>query len=656
MPEAFANHPPGRLEAVLAWWPRAAVGVVLLIAVANWVGWATGIERLTRFFSSWPPMAPWSAVLVAVLALAILAQSGRPSRARVGVGCGLAAAAGALALVFLAEHATGSSFGLDQLWFSETVRAAQPYLLGRPSPQTASSVLLLSLAVGLTRLDRRWTPAPWTLSLLAATALPDFIVASYIFESLSLVSATRSAGMGISTATAMMLLVTAAFATRVDRNPLAWLLARPDRKTLVQMVGILAGPPTLIGLSRAAFLNLGLSDDVAWALAIAVSTILVGVGTFYLIQQEQKRLLEAQERIRLIVANVPSAISIRDCEHHYELVNQAFCDLVEVNDPGEVLGRTADALLPLDVLAELRDADERALDGQSTRFEHEATADGKRLTVDAQVFPVHSGQGQITGIGMISTDITERKRLENRLREQLEFEDFLSRAISDGRLIAYAQPIVDARTAMLIEEELLVRLVGSDGEVMAPDSFLPQAQQFGMMPLIDKFMVARGIELAQAGRHVAVNLSANSIGDRSTMDAITRELRRAGDLTGRVSFEITEHAALASLDIAERFSDEMKLLGCQVALDDFGTGFGTFTELRRIALHSLKIDISFVRGLLTNERDESVVKIIVRIAKEFGLVTTAEGVENAETLTRLIELGVDQVQGYLIGVPAPAAA
>ncbi|MGB0438372.1 MAG: hypothetical protein ACPGIJ_15625, partial [Mycobacterium sp.] len=67
MPEAFANHPPGRLEAVLAWWPRAAVGVVLVIAVANWLGWATGIDRLTRFFSSWPPMAPWSAVLVAVL-------------------------------------------------------------------------------------------------------------------------------------------------------------------------------------------------------------------------------------------------------------------------------------------------------------------------------------------------------------------------------------------------------------------------------------------------------------------------------------------------------------------------------------------------------------------------------------------------------------
>ncbi len=656
MPAALSSDPPGRLEAVLAWWPRAAVVAVFAIAVANWVGWATGIDGLTRFFSSWPQMAPWSAVLVAGLGIAILAQLGRPSRARVGVGCGLAAAAGAVALVFLAEYATGSSFGLDEMWFSETMRAAQPYLLGRPSPQTASSVLLLSLAVGLTHLDRRWTPVAWTLSLLAATALPDFIVASSIFESLSLVTATRSTGMGISTATAIMLLVTAAFATRVDRNPLAWLLARPDRWTLVRMVGILAGPPTLIGLSRSAFLSLGLRDDAAWALSISVSTILVGVATFYLIQQEQKRLLEANERLRLIVTNAPSAISIRNRERHYELVNQAFCDLVGVTDPGEALGLTADELLPSDLLEELRAADTRALQGESTRFEHEVTADGMQLTVDAQVFPVDSGRGQIIGIGVISTDITERKRLENEMRERLDFEELISSAISDGRLVAYSQPIVDARTAQLVEEELLVRLVGSDGKLIAPDSFLPQAERFGMMPLIDRYMLARGIELAQAGRHVAVNLSANSIGDPSTMDAITDAVTNAGDLDGGISFEITEHAALASLDVAEHFSDEMKLLGCQVALDDFGTGFGTFTELRRISLHSLKIDMSFVRGLLENKRDESVVKVIIGIAKEFGLVTTAEGVENAETLALLVDLGVDQVQGHLIGAPAPATA
>jgi len=108
---------------------------------------------------------------------------------------------------------------------------------------------------------------------------------------------------------------------------------------------------------------------------------------------------------------------------------------------------------------------------------------------------------------------------------------------------------------------------------------------------------------------VVINLSAYSIADPPTIDWITDELRHAGDLNGRISFEITEHTALASLDVAEQFSDDMKLLGCQLALDDFGTGFGTFTEFRRITLHSLKIDISFVRGLLTNKRDESVVKM-----------------------------------------------
>lgn len=294
MPESAADHPAARPEAALVWWGRAALVSVLAIAVANSVGWATGIDRLTRVSPSWPYAMPWSAALVAGLGVAVLVQSGRPSRARVWVGCGLAVVVGVLVVVFLAEYVTGRSFGIDQVLFPEALRALQSSWQGRPSPQTASSVLLLSLAVGLTRLDRRWTPVAWAVSLVATVALPFASVAEYAFEALPPAGITRPTGMGISMATAIVLLVAAIFVARPDRNPLAWLLARPDRRTLARVGGILAVPPILIGLARPAFLSFGLREDAAWVLSITVSTIAVGAVTFYLSQHEQKLLIEKE--------------------------------------------------------------------------------------------------------------------------------------------------------------------------------------------------------------------------------------------------------------------------------------------------------------------------------------------------------------------------
>lgn len=292
----MAMTAPGRspVEAALLWWARAAAVTVLVTAAANGVGWATGIDRLTRVFASWPQMTPWTALLLAGLAVAVLAQSGRSSGNQVAAGRGLAVAVGALAVIFLAEYATGRSFGLDQLLFPDAVGAMQSWP-GRPSPQTALSVLLLSVAVGLTRIDRRWTAPAWVVSLLAATALPFVIFSGHAYQALSLTGVNQSTGMGISTAIAIVLLVTATFAVRADRNPLAWLLARPDRWTLFRLVGILTGLPLLIGLSRPVFLGLGLLDDAAWVLSISVSTIVVGAATFYLSQREQRLLIEKEQ-------------------------------------------------------------------------------------------------------------------------------------------------------------------------------------------------------------------------------------------------------------------------------------------------------------------------------------------------------------------------
>ena len=95
----------------------------------------------------------------------------------------------------------------------------------------------------------------------------------------------------------------------------------------------------------------------------------------------------------------------------------------------------------------------------------------------------------------------------------------------------------------------------------------------------------------------------------------------------------------------------MRNLGCRVALDDFGTGYGAFTELRHLDLYSLKIDISFVQNMLEEPGDERAVSTILLVARIYGLLTVAEGVETETVLERLAELGVDRAQGYLFGEP-----
>lgn len=362
-------------------------------------------------------------------------------------------------------------------------------------------------------------------------------------------------------------------------------------------------------------------------------------------QVQRRRQAEADERLRRAMDHAAVGMCLLTPEGRLESVNDALCqffgydtDTLRQKSWQEVTGpQYLEENLPnVTAIQEGRIDSFRMIN----QYVH---ADGHRIWGDHSVSCIRDEHGRVENFLILITDVT---LVERQLRERREFEEAMSRAMTEGRLVVYAQPIVDARTGRVVEEELLVRLVEPHGELTTPGGFLPQAQRFGMMPSVDRFMVARGLELARAGQCVAVNLSADSINDRATVAAITDELRQAGDAAARVSFEITETTALASTDVANRFSSDMGVLGCRLTLDDFGTGFGTFTDLRGMALHKLKIDRSFVSGLLSNPQDESVVKAIVGIAREFGLLTVAEGVEDTHTRTRLVELGVDQLQGY----------
>jgi diguanylate cyclase (GGDEF)-like protein/PAS domain S-box-containing protein len=295
-----------------------AVSAVLVVTPLNWVGWATGNQRLTRFVETWPQMTPWTALWLAALGLAILVQWGHPSQRRVLVARSLAVVVAALAVATLAQYVTGASFGIDRLWFGDAVGKLQSSWPGRPSPQTAVSALLLAGAVALLRVDRAWVRLAWPLCIVGALVIPVLTTSAYLFDAMSLVHVAPSTGQAMSTALALILLHIAASVARPDRLPISWLLARRDRQALLRLGGVLAGFPLIVGSSRLILLRAGLPEQSAWTVAIAVGTLVVGAGTFYLSQRVQKLLIaqetasreraDAEKRYRIIAENAVDVI------------------------------------------------------------------------------------------------------------------------------------------------------------------------------------------------------------------------------------------------------------------------------------------------------------------------------------------------------------
>jgi PAS domain S-box-containing protein len=244
----------------------------------------------------------------------------------------------------------------------------------------------------------------------------------------------------------------------------------------------------------------------------------------------------------------------------------------------------------------------------------------------------------------VAFDVTERKHAEDGLR----------RALTEDRLVAYAQPITE-HSGRVAQEELLVRMHAEEraDPLLEPREFLPLAERSGLIIAIDRWMAGQAIELASSGRSAEINLSAVSICDEALPVDLAEELGKVGAGAANVVFEITETAAMEHIDAARDFVDRLSRLGCRFALDDFGTGFGSLTYLRHLPVQYLKIDSAFVRDLVVSPQDQRMVQSIVAMAGQFGLRTVAEGVEDPETLAMVREFGVDLAQGFGIGRPRP---
>jgi PAS domain S-box-containing protein len=281
--------------------------------------------------------------------------------------------------------------------------------------------------------------------------------------------------------------------------------------------------------------------------------------------------------------------------------------------------------------------------------------DGTIFPVSCSSAPLLSG-ATVRGSVVVFHDTTEEKAEQTRARRELDSLTWVGGirdALDEKRLVLYTQPIVPLRAGAQRSEELLVRMIGRNGEIIPPGSFLPVAEKYGQIREIDHWVIAQAVRVAASGRHVHANLSADSIGSVSLVPEIERAVADSGADPANIVFEITETALMRNLDAGQDFATAITDIGGGLALDDFGTGYGSFTYLQKLQITYLKIDVEFVRDLVTNAANQHLVKAIVSIARGFGLQTIAEGVENVETLELLRDYGVDQGQGFYFGRPEP---
>lgn len=258
------------------------------------------------------------------------------------------------------------------------------------------------------------------------------------------------------------------------------------------------------------------------------------------------------------------------------------------------------------------------------------------------------------GVVVVFRDITDQKKERAVLQRELATLSWIGRirdALDEGRFVLYSQPIVSLRGAPP-SEELLLRMIGRNGEIIPPDQFLPVAERYGLITEIDRWVIERAVRLAANGnRLIEANLSAASIEEPDLVEFIERLIRQEGADPANIVFEITETALMNDLTAGTEFARRLREIGCGLALDDFGTGYGSFTYLKNLPLSYVKIDREFVRDLTTNAANRHVVAAIVSLAEAFGLETIAEGVENEETLALLRTAGVDYAQGFHLGRP-----
>jgi predicted signal transduction protein with EAL and GGDEF domain len=236
----------------------------------------------------------------------------------------------------------------------------------------------------------------------------------------------------------------------------------------------------------------------------------------------------------------------------------------------------------------------------------------------------------------------------------------LRRAIEDGELVLHYQPKVDLESGDVVGVEALVRWQHPERGLLAPDTFVPLAEQTGLMKSLTSNVLEQALRQtatwAAAGLKVrmAVNVSARDLHDDTFCARVNDALDRTGVPASFLELELTERVVMADPQRALENLTALSRLGVRLSLDDFGTGYSSLAYLRRLPVTEIKIDKSFVLRMDVDDEDATIVRSTIDLAHGLGLRVLAEGVETAETWQRLADLGCDAAQGYFLSRPHPA--
>ena len=236
----------------------------------------------------------------------------------------------------------------------------------------------------------------------------------------------------------------------------------------------------------------------------------------------------------------------------------------------------------------------------------------------------------------------------------------IHKAIEENRLLLYRQNIIALAGDDSVEHaEILLRMQDENGAVIPPMAFIPVAERYNVMAMIDRWVVTNTLEWLVANplsrnnnlQSFSINLSGQSLGDKNFLQYVVDEFVRTGISAERICFEITETAAIANIGRAKDFISVLKKRGCCFALDDFGSGMSSYSYLKNLNVDYLKIDGAFVKDMAQDPVDFAMVESINRIGHVMGIKIIAEFAENETILEKLREIGVDFAQGYGIHKP-----